>query len=174
MKMNRKVVGEPCPHFINAQHGLDVDAVLERRNDLVVEPDVFRRLGLHDGDAGAHVAGIADAGAGFHPELRPRSWRRCSTRFPPSPVPRPPAGRAGRVQGAARPTRSRNRSLRTRLSADAPRPFTFWIQHGSRSRRFLVPLYPSVRCSRSRALRRHTKRCCPSPRHEYRHRGRNA
>ncbi len=25
-------------------------------------------LAIHDGDAGAHVAGIADAGAGFHPE----------------------------------------------------------------------------------------------------------
>jgi len=45
-----------------------VDAVLDGRYDPVVETQVFRRLGLHDGDAGAQDAGIADAGAGLHPE----------------------------------------------------------------------------------------------------------
>ena len=59
---------QPRPHFINRKHGLDMDAVLHRRDDLVVVFDVFRRLGFHNGNAGAEHAGLADAGAGLHPE----------------------------------------------------------------------------------------------------------
>ena len=63
-----QVVRQPGPHLVNTQDGLDVDAVLDRRDDAVVEADVFRRFGLDDGDAGAQEPRLADAGAGFHAE----------------------------------------------------------------------------------------------------------
>jgi len=38
------VCGQPGPHSINAQHGLDMDVVLDHGDNLPVEAQVFRRL----------------------------------------------------------------------------------------------------------------------------------
>ena len=63
-----QVVWQPGPHFIDAEHGLHMDAVLHGLHHPVVVADVFRRLAFDDGDTGAEDARLADAGAGFHTE----------------------------------------------------------------------------------------------------------
>ena len=61
-----QVVGQPRPHFVDREHGLDVDAFLDGGDDLVVNLDVFARLAFDDGDTGAEQTCVTDAGAGFH------------------------------------------------------------------------------------------------------------
>jgi|TARA_B110000914_G_scaffold223588_1_gene239394 hypothetical protein len=61
-----QVVGEPAPHFIDREHGLDVDAGLYRSDKPMMELDVFGWLGLDDLDTGAELTSFVNHRAGFN------------------------------------------------------------------------------------------------------------
>jgi hypothetical protein len=59
---------QPCPYLVNAQHRLDMDAILDYGHHLVVETDVLRRPGRDDGDAREHPLDVAHQRSDFHAE----------------------------------------------------------------------------------------------------------